>query len=384
MDMPFAWRAAEHDRLLVCFSHLRWDFVHQRPQHLLTRAASDWQVIYVEEPKFEAGATPHLHSRIEPSGVQVSIPILPDAEGQCQALETLITRLLDSISHRTRLGWYYTPMALEFTESIAWDACVYDCMDELTAFRNPPPGLAQNEERLLARVDVVFTGGMSLYEAKRDRHPSVYAFPSSVDSAHFGAARALRPDPQDQRAIPHPRIGYFGVIDERMDLGLVAEAAREVPDVQFVMLGPIVKIDAATIPRARNLHWLGGKAYSILPDYLSNWAAGWMPFALDETTRFISPTKTPEFLAAGLPLTSTAVPDVVRSYASAGLVRIADRATIVGALRASLSMPDPLWCARVDRCLAGQSWDQTWAAMSVHLRQVMSAASTDLLQQKGA
>ncbi|MBA3324702.1 MAG: glycosyltransferase family 1 protein [Rhodobacteraceae bacterium] len=383
MTIPVASATAESPRLLICFSHLRWDFVHQRPQHLLTRAARDHRVVYFEEPLFEAiDNTPRLRLRDDASGVTVATPILPEA-ATTDVIRALIDQLIGGLRRTELITWYYTPMALAFSAHLEPDVCVYDCMDELAAFQNPPPGLRRYEELLFERADLVFTGGYSLYEVKRRQHPRVYAFPSSVDAAHFRQARAGRPDPADQCSVPHPRIGFFGVIDERMDLALVAHAAAEMPDVEFIMLGPVAKIDPAILPRSANLHWLGGKGYGDLPEYLANWTAGWMPFALNPATRFISPTKTPEFLAAGLPLTSTAVPDVLRGYAGNGLVAIADRASIVATLRASLRPPEPAWLARVDKHLAAQSWDMTWTAMRDHLRRARMAP-VEVLQRKGA
>ena len=366
--------------LVLCFSHLRWDFVFQRPQHLMTRAARTSSVLYWEEPVLADCEAPRLERRADPSGVTIAMPVLPQ-EGDESDRPRAIRALLDGwLAERARgevIAWYYTPMALAFSDHLKPDLCVYDCMDELSAFQDPPPGLVEREDALFARADLVFTGGRSLYEAKRSRHPRVFTFPSSVDVAHFAKARraeapadappaavpASSVEPADQAAIPRPRIGFFGVIDERMDLGLVAQAAAALPECQFVMLGPVVKIDPASLPRAPNLHWLGGKRYEELPAYLGGWAAGWMPFALNDATRFISPTKTPEFLAAGLPVASTAIADVVAEYGEGGLVSILDAATLRERLEALLSPPSPEWRERVDRHLARGSWDRTWARM---------------------
>src|SRR5690606_28943889 len=103
------------------------------------------------------------------------------------------------------------------------------------------------------------------------------------------------------------RIGYAGVIDERIDLVLLDQVARARPDYQFVMLGPIAKIDPATLPQRGNIHYLGSKKYADLPRYLAGWDVAMMPFALNDATRFISPTKTPEYLAAGRRVVSTAI-----------------------------------------------------------------------------
>jgi glycosyltransferase involved in cell wall biosynthesis len=365
--------------LLLCLSHLRWDFVFQRPQHLLTRAARDHDVVFFEEPVFKPGVSaPRLERHPVPEGVSVAVPLLPegmagDAVAVADAQRAMLDGLLAPEAGRRLIAWFYTPTAMEFAGHLAPDVTVYDCMDELSAFRGAPPGLLRLEQALLDRADLVFTGGRSLYEAKRDRHPRVFCFPSSIDAAHFGQARARRPDPADQAGIPRPRIGFFGVVDERMDLDLVRALAERRPDWRFVMIGPVAKIDPEALPRLPNLHWLGGKSYADLPAYLSGWDAGFMPFALNESTRFISPTKTPEFLAAGLPVVSTPILDVVRDYGEAGLVEIAEGpAAFADALARALSRPRTEWLKAVDRRLAEISWDRTWEEMR---REVSGAGS---------
>ena len=370
---PFPVSPPGPPALLVCFSHLRWNFVFQRPQHLMTRATGHFSVLFWEEEVHADIAQPALQLQTDQSGVVVATPMLPR---QCAgrdaaiAMRGLLDTQLTQIGPRSILAWYYTPMALGFSEHLAPDRCVYDCMDELSAFKEPPAGLAAREDELLARADLVFTGGLSLFEAKRARHPRVHAFPSGIDTIHFGRARAGLPDPDDQADIPRPRIGFFGVIDERMDLDLVTRAAAACHEIQFVMLGPVVKIDPETCPQAPNLHWLGSKPYDELPAYLANWDAGWMPFALNAATRFISPTKTPEFLAAGLPVVSTPIVDVVREYGDAGLVQIADIDTIAASLRGVLSTPPSDWLGRVDALLKGRSWDRIWSDMLAYLDEV--------------
>jgi glycosyltransferase involved in cell wall biosynthesis len=357
--------------ILVCFSHLRWDFVYQRPQHLLTRASLSHLVFFIEEPQEKIGLTePRLDIRPQSSGVIVVVPLLPGGYSGAEALaaqRNLLDELLESYSGGTTIFWYYTPMALRFSDHREPDLCLYDCMDELSGFSGAPVELSCQEARLFGLADLVFTGGQSLYEAKRTRHSDVHAFPSSIDRAHFGVARqkALA-DPADQAGLPGPRIGFFGVIDERMNMGLVARIAELRRDWQFVMLGPVVKIDPAGLPRGDNLHWLGSKAYQELPAYLAHWNAGFMPFAINDATRFISPTKTPEFLSAGLPVVSTPVRDVQRPYGTMGLVEIADDAvSFAQALGAVLSRPRGAWLRSVDAYLAGLSWDRTWSEMSM-------------------
>lgn len=355
--------------LLLCFSHLRWDFVFQRPQHLLTRAARSQSVVFIEEPVMCATTrAPALAQRRVARGVTVAVPMLPAQLG-ATAAEAAQRMLLDGLllerAPRHLTTWFYTPMALTFAGHVEANLCVYDCMDELSGFKGASPHLAALERRLLRQANLVFTGGHSLFAAKQGQHPSVHAFPSSIDAHHFLPARGGLADPDDQSDLKHPRLGYFGVIDERMDMDLLAAMAQARPDWQFVMLGPVVKIDPATLPRNRNIAWLGARPYAELPAYLANWDIGLMPFALNDATRFISPTKTPEFLAAGLPVVSSPIADVVRPYGEQGLVEIAQGAQAsLDAAERLLARPRAAWLAKVDRHLATMSWDRTWAAMA--------------------
>jgi glycosyltransferase involved in cell wall biosynthesis len=355
--------------VLLCFSHLRWDFVFQRPQHLMSRAAEAYEVYYIEEAQSAPGDA-HFRMRTAEGGVAVLTPVLDGASDVAVEMRKLMAGLVAHLGARRYVHWFYTPMALPLTDGLPFDLCVYDCMDELSNFRFAPPDIQAREAALIARADLVFTGGSSLYAAKRGMHRSVCLYPSSVDVSHFAVSRGGRPDPDDQADLAYPRIGYFGVIDERMDLDLVHQATAQLPSVQFVMLGPVTKIDPASLPRAPNLHWLGRKPYAELPDYLANWQAGWMPFALNEATRFISPTKTPEFLAAGLQVVSTAVPDVVDAYGRTGLVMIADHDNIAETLRDALQPSPAGWRTRVDATLATTSWDATWASMRDDMRAI--------------
>ena len=363
---------------VVCLSHLRWDFVYQRPQHLLSRAARDARVFYVEEPIVGDGP-PRLDVRVTPQGVHVAVPFLPPGLDEAAAhaeQRRLLAALLAEHGVQSPVLWYYTPMALDVTRGLRPSAVVYDVMDELSLFRFAPPTLLDREAELYRRADVVFTGGRSLYEAKRDRHPNVHLFPSSVDAAHFARARADLAEPADQAAIPHPRLGFFGVIDERMDTALVAEIADRRPDWQIVLVGPVVKIDPAELPRRANLHYLGGKRYDELPAYVAGWDVALMPWALNDATRYISPTKTPEYLAAGRPVVSTPVADVVRTYGDEGLVRIATTpAAFVAEVEAALAESveaRAAWLARADALLARTSWDRTWARMRAEILDVLA------------
>ncbi len=367
---------------LICFAHLRWNFVYQRPQHLLNRAARQYRVWYVEEPIWED--TLHLEVRVVANNLHVVIPHLPrgiDQQTATRLQRQLVDQLIDQQNITDYITWYYTPMALPFTDHLRPKVVLYDCMDELSAFLGASPQLIEQEQRLLNRADVVFTGGYSLYEAKQKRHPNVYAFPSCIDYDHFAHARCVTTqtrldDPYDQVAIQGPRIGYSGVIDERLDLALLDNLAKQRPEWQFILIGPIVKIDPATLPQGSNLHFLGMKGYAELPAYFSNWQVAMMPFAINEATRYISPTKTPEYLAAGLPVVSTPIRDVVRTYGGWDRVVIADS---VSAFQRGISsvLESPLGTDEVelDQFLRKQSWDQTWR----HMQRILSEQAASVI-----
>jgi UDP-galactopyranose mutase len=378
-ELPPAFSAAKpsskeaHGRAsrptLVCFSHLRWDFVYQRPQHLLSRFARTYSVYYFEEPVRADIAHAYLECRDTGCGVHVVVPRIParhDVAATEQDQRALLDALLKTRAMQAPVLWYYTPMSLAFSDHVAASLVVYDCMDELAAFKGAPSQLVEWESMLLQRADVVFTGGHSLYEAKRTRHPAVHLFPSSVDVEHFKQARNMALSPPDQECIARPRLGFYGVLDERLDAGLVAKVAQERPQWQFVFIGPIVKIDPVTLPRWSNIHYLGPKPYEQLPAYLCGWDVALMPFAINDATRFISPTKTPEYLAAGRPVVSTPIADVVRAYGRCDMVSIASGAqAFIDAVQAALveSRDPAMLSTKADAILNGMSWDRTHQAM---------------------
>lgn len=363
---------------LLCFSHLRWDFVFQRPQHLLTRCAKMRRVFYIEEPKFDEQAA-RLDVRLESSGVHVVIPHLPAGLSEDEVVASqreLLLGFCEGYAIREHVQWLYTPMALPLADALPTPlARVYDCMDELSAFKNAPKQLLTLEAALFETADLVLTGGHALFEAKRHLHHNIHAFPSSVDREHFAQARVAQPDPIDQADIPHPRLGFFGVIDERMDLALLEGVARLRPEWQLVMLGPVVKIDESELPRLGNIHYLGGKSYADLPRYIAGWDVALMPFAKNESTRFISPTKTPEYLAAGKPVVSTSIRDVVRPYSVQGLAHIADTPeAFVAACESSMSEPSAKRLRRADAFLSRLSWDRTWRGMEELMQRAVARA----------
>lgn len=370
---------------LIVFSHLRWDFVYQRPQHLLKRCARERRVFFVEEPIFDNGSM-RLDVSERDTNLKVVVPHLPQGlrseVAKTAILHDMVQRLLEDNNIHQYLSWYYTPMALDFTRHLRPLAVIYDCMDELSAFRGAPDCLTLRERELFQIADLVFTGGQSLYEAKRGQHRSVFAFPSSIDREHFMQARKAIADPADQQDIPHPRLGFFGVVDERFDIALLDEASRLRPDWHFVIIGPVVKIDPEILPQRENIHYLGGKSYQDLPSYITGWDVALLLFAQNESTRYISPTKTPEYLAAGKPVVSTPIPDVVYPYGQMGLVRIAnDAQELVAAAQELLESEGnrTAWLANVDEFLAQMSWDETWGRMSRLIDDVVATKTRSAL-----
>jgi glycosyltransferase involved in cell wall biosynthesis len=354
--------------LLLCLSHLRWSFVYQRPQHVMSRLSRDYDVLFFEEPIFDTSPSASLDVSSPVAGVTVLVPHLPGGmshEDVLAAQARLLDGYLAEQTHDELLLWYLTPMSLAFTRHLQARVTVFDCMDELSAFKGAPPELIAMERELMAQADVVFTGGYSLWEAKRLQHDNAHAMPSSVDIAHFASARQSPPEPADQARIGHPRLGFFGVIDERFDIELVAELARQRPQWQIVLIGPVVKIDPQTLPREPNLHYLGSKQYAELPAYLAGWQVALMPFAINDSTRFISPTKTPEYLAGGCPVVSTAIRDVVNDYGDSGVVAIAETPeAFIAAIEQALDAKSRHAVTELaDQALNGMSWDKTCAAM---------------------
>ncbi|MBC8050165.1 MAG: glycosyltransferase [Chitinophagales bacterium] len=368
MAYSVASNSAAEPALLICFSQLRWNFVFQRPQHLMLKAAQTYRVVFWEEAIYSAVEAPRLDLQHQAEMVTVAAPVLPLGMSGQQAMDaqrSLLDGLLIQMNPQSLIAWYATPMMLAFSDHLKPDLTIYDNMDELSAFLHAPRELIELENELFERADAVFTGGMSIFEAKQGRHSNIHAVPSSIDKAHFHQAREWTgAEPEDQAGISYPRIGWFGVIDERFDSSLMSQLAALKPDWQFVMIGPVVKIDPSSLPQANNIHWLGQKSYHNLPAYLASWDAAIIPFAMNESTRFISPTKTPEFLAAGVPVAATPVRDIVRPYGDLRLVQIADTPQgMAEALQRAIDAHGPDALAKIDEFLADKSWDKTWSDM---------------------
>jgi len=363
---------------LLCLSHLRWDFVYQRPQHLLTRFSELTAVYFLEEPIFGSTDTPYLTFSQRMPNLWVCVPHLPAKQSKTvinEQLRELLKIFFVNRDPKDFIFWYYTPMALQFSSHIKAGLTVYDCMDELSAFKFAPDELKTLEKTLFNNTDVVFTGGHSLYESKKMQHYNIHPFPSSIDKKHFSQARIRGQEPDDQKSVKGPKIGFYGVIDERFDSSLIQGIADARPDWNIMLIGPIVKIDPATLPKNKNVHYLGSKSYDELPKYLSGWEVALVPFLLNESTRFISPTKTPEYLSAGVPVVSTAIKDVVNPYGKNKLVSIGvDAEDFVEAIEDYLTMEDKSkWLNEVDQFLVSNSWDITCSDMTDVMLETLSS-----------
>ncbi|MEO5889349.1 MAG: glycosyltransferase [Ferruginibacter sp.] len=376
---------------IMCFCHLRWNFVYQRPQHLISRFSKTCRTFYVEEPIHSAEPDGYA-IQLNKENVSIVVPHLNDHEVADKAPRqaAILNRVINDLNINNFISWYYTPMAWEFSSHLKPKMVVYDCMDELSAFKFAPPELKIYEKQLLEKADLVFTGGRSIYEAKKDQHNNIHPFPSSIDKAHFGLARHILAEPADQQHIPHPRFGFFGVIDERFDIELVRQVAEQKPDWHFVLIGPVVKIDPQTLPRYANIHYLGVKEYNELPHYLAGWDVAIMPFAINESTRYISPTKTPEYLAGGKPVIATPVRDVVEPYGNNKLVHIASDAPSfisVGELELT-NQNTQAWLRKVDEFIKNDSWDNTWLQMmqmiDITLKNLQYKLSSNVHKRKPA
>lgn len=371
---------------IICFSHLRWNFVYQRPQHLFTRFAKEHEIYVIEEPMYDDGYDRNIVA-IANNDIKVVTPYLNNKQNEIPTVDRqrhLLKKLFHEHNISNYIFWYYSPMMFLFSRNFHPSLIIYDCMDELSAFRHAPPELKQAEAELFKEADVVFTGGYSLYYAKKDKHFNVHPFPSSIEKEHFLKARTQVEEPADQANIPHPRFGFFGVLDERFDIDLMREVSARKPEWNFIFLGPVVKINSDELPQSNNVFYLGSKSYNQLPDYISGWDVALIPFALNESTAFISPTKTPEYLAAGKPVISTAIKDVVKPYGEKNLVHIINSADeFINAGEEILQQKDnTAWLYKVDEFLATNSWDKTYADMHNIIKQSLTIKNKNINSKK--
>ena len=363
---------------LIVFSHLRWDFVYQRPQHLLSRLAKRYRVLFFEEP-VRGQQTPFLERFAPCPNVEVLRPhTTVNAPGfhddQLPELKPLLAEYLSDFSITDYLVWFYTPMALPLLAELSPRAVIYDCMDELSAFKDAPRQMVQRETALMKRAQLVLTGGPSLYEKKRSLHNNVRCFPSAVDAEHFSPRVGLDENAAHlHAAIGRPRLGFFGVIDERFDAELITAVADGAPDCHLVLVGPVIKIDPASLPKRANVHWLGQQPYEMLPHLVGQWDVCLLPFARNESTRFISPTKTLEYMAAEKPIVSTPIRDVLDLYGdSVSIAATADE--FISACRESLSEDSAARQRRIARMRSHVSlctWDRTAHAIHGEIEAVL-------------
>ena len=378
---------------LICFCHIRWKFVYQRPQHLMSRFAQYDRVYFIEEPVYESSGKSFLEINKDGKNMWIVTSHLLDSYTPDEIVfqqKILLSKLYNDHQIEKYIHWYYTPMALTISNHFQPEMVVYDCMDELSNFKFAPAELKQKEKDLFRMADLVFTGGHNLYHAKKNSHNNIFPFPSSIDKEHFMRARSLASVPADQANISHPIFGFYGVIDERFDIELLREVAQRKPKWNFVIIGPVVKIDPATLPKLKNIYYLGGKSYDELPTYLAGWDVALIPFLLDESTKYISPTKTPEYLAAGVPVLSSAIADVVNPYALNDLVHIFEDAdSFISAgekVLAKTTAEKRKWLRNVDLFLKEISWDDTWRQMKNHITMTLKHKknSTITIKKEGA
>jgi glycosyltransferase involved in cell wall biosynthesis len=363
---------------IVVHCHLRWDFVWQRPQQIFSRLAAHHPITFIEEPMWQ-GSERRLHITEPYPNVVRIVPVLRAEEKNDQMdtqYATVLALLRGALGDDPLLGarfespiqWFYSPMAAPyFLDHFDAAATVYDCMDELAQFRFAPPSLREREQMLISRADVVFTGGYQLFQSKSRYHSNVHFYGCGVDAEHFSRARLAETEvPAQVGRLPRPVFGYFGVIDERLDYALLAQIAQEMPDASIVMVGPLAKVEQDSLPNFPNIHWLGQRAYTDLPALVKCFDVCLMPFALNEATQYINPTKTLEYMAAGKPVVSTAVPDVLHHFTPIVDVAQTTEEFIAAIQRAARSPRAELIEQGIDRANRA-SWDSIVSAMRGHM-----------------
>jgi glycosyltransferase involved in cell wall biosynthesis len=362
---------------IIVHCHLCWDWVWQRPQQFISRLSARHKILFVET----IGPDPHLSSPCArfwtaPDFPNVTILRLqfpcwrwPDGAFVDRERRRLVKEFLagpGAGQFENAVQWFYDPMTVpSFHGYLGEVATVYDCMDELSKFREAPPSIRPRERKLLAAADVVFTGGRKLWESKRMLNANSHFYGCGVDSAHFGKAREPRTKiPADVAPLRKPVLGYFGVVDERMDYDLLVKLAEANPHWSIAMVGPTLKVHA--VPRLSNIHWLGQKAYADLPAYCKAFDVFLMPFALNEATEFINPTKALEYMAAGRPIVSTAVPDVITNFGE--VVHVAkSHEEFISHCREAIQRPNTKRIQAGLKKASDNSWDSIVARLEEHV-----------------
>jgi glycosyltransferase involved in cell wall biosynthesis len=379
-------RTAELEYPIIVHCHLRWEGVWQRPQQFLSRLSKRHRVLFVESPILK-------ESSEEPTWELLAVPEYPNVtvmrtyfpasrfqEGawvdakRAEFLKEALNGPLEGEFTRP-VQWFYDPMAApahmnQFNEC----AIVYDCMDELSQFRFAPPEIISRERQLLAHADVVFAGGRKMRDSKARFNPNAHFYGCGVDVKHFSRARMPQTEVPSEIRLGEGQLvlGYFGVVDERLDYELIAKLAEANPTWHIVMIGPTCKVDPNTLPQAPNIHWLGRREYSQLPEYTKGFDVCLMPFALNEATEYINPTKALEYMATGRPIVSSAVPDVVSNFSS--VVKVAQsHDEFVEYCRQESLEPDEAAVQRGIRMAEENQWEIIVEKLGGHIEDVLNS-----------
>jgi glycosyltransferase involved in cell wall biosynthesis len=368
---------------IIVHCHLRWEGVWQRPQQFLSRISQRHKILFVEGPILHETQDAPTYELIEvPQYPNVTVmrthfPASRFENGAWVDAERL--RLLQEAMRNELKGafdqpvqWFYDPMSAPcFIGKLNERAVVYDCMDELSQFKFAPPELRAREKTLLAAADVVFAGGRKMWLSKSKQNDNAHFYGCGVDVKHFAKARLAETEiPSDVASLSRPILGYFGVVDERLDYELIAKLADANPDWSVVMVGPVVKVDPATLPKRNNIHWLGRREYAQLPNYTKAFDVCMMPFALNEATEYINPTKALEYMATAKPIVSTAVPDVVSNFGEVVSIAISPQCFVEMCERV-LANPDEEAIERGLKMADNNQWEAIVAKLEGHIEDVL-------------
>lgn len=371
---------------IIVHCHLCWDWVWQRPQQFLSRLSAHHKILFVET----VGPDPELSSAVARFWTAVNFPNITILRLQFPTWRWSDGAFVDRERRRlvkefiagpgagqfeNPVQWFYDPMAVpSFLGQMNEIGVVYDCMDELSKFRGAPPQIKTRERKLLREADVVFAGGRKLWESKKLQNENCHFYGCGVDVTHFGKAREAQTNiPEDIVSLKKPILGYFGVVDERMDYDLIVKLAEANPDWSIAMVGPTIKVDK--VPQRANIHWLGQKNYLDLPAYCKAFDVCMMPFALNEATEFINPTKALEYMATGKPIVSSAVADVVTNFGS--VVKIArSHDEFISLCRQAIEKPDDALVEAGLNQAVENSWDSIVAQLEKHVSNTIKQKQT--------
>ncbi|RYD58215.1 MAG: glycosyltransferase family 1 protein [Sphingobacteriales bacterium] len=365
---------------IICFSPIRWNQKDQRPQQIMRRLSQYSMVHFIEEPVYDATEA-YLSHTVVAEHIHVFTPHLPGgiSEEKCQTLQrALLDQFMRDCNFADYTFWYATPVAFAYSKHYCPSVIVYDCLEDIWSLKLPAEKLHDLEQQLLDRADLVFTSSHTQYWNKKDRNNNVHLLPATIDRAHFDCARGKVSEAEEQEHIPYPRLGYMGIVDDRLDTQLLADIADTRPDWHIVLVGPTAKMNAAQLPQRANIHYLGNKPYADLPSYLTGWTAAIMP--IQEKSHMTSGLsfKTAECLAAGLPVIATPVKAIAAQYEKENLVMKANSAAeFVAATEAILfdGAADRSWMERVNNFLDMSSRDAVTNEILNRLKETMQTVA---------